>query len=342
MRIAINGFGRIGRSLLRVALDKEVHSNIICANDLSPATTLAHLLKYDSAYGILPNEVTGQDKSLKDHLSGEIIIDDKYSLGIISQPNPEKLPWRPLEIDVVVESTGLFTQKADAQKHINAGAKRVIISAPPKDGEIKTFVIGVNDDKIGEEKIISNSSCTTNCITPVVKIISDTLGIEKAMMTTIHAYTADQNLQDGPHKDLRRARAAAYNIVPTTTGAALSAAEVIPDIRGKFDGLAIRVPVITGSIADIVILTRKKTTVSQVNQIFQDAVENAPYKGIVECTQDPIVSSDILGNCASAIVDLSLTKVIDGNLVKIVAWYDNEWGYSCRLLDMAIKVGKDI
>ncbi len=330
LRIAINGFGRIGRNAFKIALEKK-GLDIVAINDLTDTKTLAHLLKYDTAYGKFSQKIYFDEKHL-------IVNEKKYPA--FGEKDPSRLPWKKLKVDVVLECTGIFRDEAGASLHLKAGAKRVIISAPAKGGGIPTFVLGVNEEKYGSEKIINNASCTTNCVAPVVAIIQGALGIQKAAMTTIHGYTADQNLQDGPHKDLRRARAAAQNIVPTSTGAATATAEAIPELHGIFNGLAIRVPVITGSFSDFTILTKKQTTREEVNAIFKKAAKNPRYKNIVEVTEDPIVSSDIIGNPHSSIVDLSLTEVIDGDLVKIIAWYDNEWGYSNRLVEMAQEISK--
>jgi glyceraldehyde 3-phosphate dehydrogenase len=343
LKIAINGFGRIGRQTARALLDKLENGSLsnadielVAVNDLTDPKTLAHLLKYDSVYGTLANKIGWSDKSTNRDYSGEIMIDD-MKLGVISQPDPTKLPWKSLGIDVVIESTGRFTDKATASAHIKAGAKKVIISAPAKDDEVGTYVMGVNADKISpKEDIISNASCTTNCIAPIISIINDAFGIEKSMMTTVHAFTADQVLVDGPHKDLRRARSASINTIPTTTGAAIAATKTVPELKGKFDGLSIRVPVPVGSISDITMLIKKDVTVEEINELIKKECESTKWKGIITYTTDPIVSSDIIGNSHSSIVDLPLTQVVDGNLIKVVAWYDNEWGYSNRLIEQAI------
>lgn len=331
MKVAINGFGRIGRTTAKVLLKKE-GVEIVAINDLTDDKTLAHLFKYDSNYGTFSGEVKADE-------DGEHLVLGDKKIKTFAEKDPSKLPWAELEVDVVLECTGFFTDKESASAHITAGAKRVIISAPPK-GDMSTHLISINEDEIGDEKVISNASCTTNCISPVVAVMHANFGILKATMTTIHSYTADQNLQDGPHKDLRRARAAAENIVPTTTGAAISTTEVIPELKGLFDGLAIRVPTPVGSLSDLTILTKKKTTVEEINAAFVEASKQPRYKGILEVTDEPIVSSDIVGNPASSIVDLSLTKVVDGDLVKVVAWYDNEFGYSNRLAELAIFAAK--
>ena len=291
----------------------------------------AHLLKYDTVYGRFDGEI-GEIGGDEGEL-GKLLIGGKV-YPVLGQRDPEKLPWEKYGVDVVLESTGVFRNLKDCQAHLKAGAKKVIISAPAKD-ETPIYVLGVNADQYKGEKIISNASCTTNCIAPVAKIMKDNFNVVKASMTTIHAYTADQELVDGSHKDLRRARSATQNIIPTTTGAAEAMAKVLPSFRGKFDGLAIRVPVACGSLADFTFVLDKSVRVEKINQVFEAASGDSRYQGIVAVTKDPIVSSDIIGNSASAIVDLGLTKVIDGNLVKIIAWYDNEWGYSCRLVEMA-------
>lgn len=337
MNIVINGFGRIGRATFKALLSNTrvraaVASrplrplNIVAINDLTDTKTLAHLLKYDSCYGIYNKSVSFTADSL-------IVDGKKYK--VLAERDPGRLPWREMEVDIALECTGRFTDKEGAGAHIKAGAKKVIISAPAKSDSIKTIVLGVNENKIAKnDKILSMASCTTNCLAPVTEIFRQNFGIKKAVMSTVHAYTADQNLVDGPHKDLRRARAAAANITPTTTGAAIAAAKTIPSIKGRFDGMAIRVPVPVGSLCDIVFISSKKTDEKAVNKAFKQAAGSARFKGILEATEELIVSTDIVGNSASAIVDLSLTKVIDGDLVKVIAWYDNEWGYSNRLVDL--------
>ena len=332
MNIAINGFGRIGRTAAKILLEKK-DTKLVAVNDLTDDATLAHLFKYDSNYGIWPGQISADP-------GGEHLIFNDEKVPSFAEKDPAKLPWKDLGVDVVLECTGFFTEKEAAMGHITAGAKRVVISAPPK-GSMATHIISVNEGDIkSDDPIISNASCTTNCITPVVAVINREFGILKAMMTTIHSYTADQNLQDGPHKDLRRARSAAENIVPTTTGAAISTAEVIPELKGLFDGLAIRVPTPVGSLSDITFIVKKKTTVEEVNETLKSASAEPRFKGILEYTEAPLVSHDIIGNPASAIVDSALTKVIDGDMVKVVAWYDNEYGYSCRLVELAILAGK--
>ncbi|MFH1662012.1 MAG: type I glyceraldehyde-3-phosphate dehydrogenase [Candidatus Falkowbacteria bacterium] len=326
MNIAINGFGRIGRATFKAFLEKGGKANIVAINDLGDTKTLAHLLKYDTAYGVYEKNVN--------YTKDSIAVDGK-KYKILAEKDPSHLPWGKMKVDIVLECTGRFRTMEDARMHIQAGAKKVIISAPAKSDDIKTIVLGVNENKIAKsDKVISMASCTTNCLAPVTNIIKDNFGIKKAIMTTVHSYTADQNIVDGPHKDLRRSRAAASNIVPTTTGAAIATCKTIPELKGKFDGMAIRVPTLVGSLCDIVYEINKKVDENKINQVFKKAVKTARYKNIVEATEEPIVSSDIVGNPASAIVDLSLTKVINGNLVKVIAWYDNECGYSCRLVDL--------
>lgn len=326
-RIAINGFGRIGRAALKIALEKK-SLEVVAINDLTDASVLAHLFRYDTAYGRYRKSVEAKD--------GKLIIDGK-EIPVYAEPDPKKLPWGDLNVDVVLECTGRFVDKDSSALHIGAGAKKVVLSAPSKgdDGSVPTFLIGVNEDEYAGETVVSNASCTTNCLAPVAKVLHDAFGIGKAMMTTVHSYTADQNLQDAPHKDLRRARAAAQNIVPTTTGAAISVTQVIPDLKGMFDGLAVRVPTIVVSLTDFTFLLKKKTTKEEVNEVLRAAAASPRFGKVLAVTDEPLVSSDFIGNPYSTIVDLSLTKVVDGDLVKVVAWYDNEWGYSNRLVEMA-------
>jgi glyceraldehyde 3-phosphate dehydrogenase len=325
--VAINGFGRIGRSAFKIALDD--HSNeveIVAINDLTDAATLAHLLKYDTAYGIYHRKISSDQN--------DIIVDSK-KYHVYAEKDPSVLPWKDLGVDVVVECTGHFTSKEASSVHLRAGAKRVVISAPAKD--VETFLIGVNHDKDdGAEQIINNASCTTNSIAPPVAVMNEKFGVEKAILTTVHSYTGDQNIQDGPHKDLRRARAAAENIIPTSTGAALATTEVIPELKGRFDGIAIRVPTLVGSISDITFVLKKKVTAEEVNSAFEEAAASSRFKGVLAVSKEPIVSSDIVGRAESAIIDLPLTQVVDGNLVKVFSWYDNEMGYSHRLVEMTI------
>jgi glyceraldehyde 3-phosphate dehydrogenase len=346
IKFAINGFGRIGRQTLRALIEKKANGEIsgdeikiVAINDLVDVKTLAHLLKFDSVYGTLDSKISTSEKNTQKNVVGEITVGD-ITFGVCNEPDPSKLPWKQLGVDVVIESTGHFTDYKSAQAHIRAGAKKVIISAPAKDETTNTYLIGVNSDKIsGKDDVISNASCTTNCIAPVMDILDRSFGIEKSLMTTVHAYTADQSLVDGPHRDLRRARAAAINITPTTTGAAIAATKTLPQLKGKFDGLALRVPVPVGSIIDIVAVTKNEVTVAQINEAFTNACQNPKWKGILTCTNEPLVSSDIVGDSHSAIVDLSLTQVVQGNLIKVIAWYDNEWGYSNRLIELIIQMG---
>lgn len=327
MNIAINGFGRIGRQALKAAVGKK-NIKIVAINDLTDTKTLAHLLKHDTAYGAYDKKVEFDEKNL--------IVDGK-KIPVYAEKDPAVLPWKELKVDVVLECTGRFTKKEDASLHVKAGAKKVIISAPTKGGGVPTYVRGVNCGKVGQEKelVITNASCTTNCIAPIMAVLNETFGIEKAFMSTVHGYTADQNLQDGPHKDLRRARAAAENIVPTTTGAAKAVGEVIPELKGIFDGVAFRVPVPTCSLSDIIAVVKKSVTKEEVNKALSDAAKTPRFAGILMCTEEPLVSADYVGNTYSSIVDLPLTNVNGGNLVKVVAWYDNEVGYAHRLVEMA-------
>ncbi len=324
-RIGINGFGRIGRNYFRAALAQGADLEIVAVNDLTSPEALAHLFKYDSVGGRLQETIEVKD--------GNIVVDGNI-IKVLAERDPAKLPWGELGVDIVIESTGFFTKAADAQKHIDAGAKKVLISAPASDEDI-TIVMGVNDGLYdpAAHHIISNASCTTNCLGPLAKVVNDAFGIERGLMTTIHAYTADQNLQDGPHKDLRRARAAAINMVPTSTGAAKAIGLVLPELKGKLDGYAIRVPVPTGSATDLTVTVSRETTVEEVNAALKAASESDELRGLLTYTDEPIVSSDIVGDPASSIFDSGLTKVI-GNQVKVVSWYDNEWGYSNRLVDL--------
>lgn len=331
IKLAINGFGRIGRSAFKIAFERP-DVEIIAINDLSDPKALAHLLKYDSSYGIYNREITTDDENL--------IVDDK-KIKVFAEKEPTNLPWGELGIDVVIESTGFFTDPAKAHAHIDAGAKKVIISAPAKGEGAKTIVIGVNEDTLDEsDVIISNASCTTNCIAPVMKVLEQEIGIEKAMMTTVHSYTASQKLQDAPAKDLREARAAAENIVPTTTGASKAAAKAIPSLVGKFNGLSVRVPTPVVSLSDITAVVKRDVTKEEINEIFKKAAAEPYYEGILAVTEEELVSCDLRGNSHSCIVDLPLTDVVGGNLIKVVAWYDNEWGYSNRLVELAADFGK--
>lgn len=325
--IAINGFGRIGRHALKAAISKK-DIKIVAINDLTDTKTLAHLLKYDTAYPDVEYSIEYDEKNL---------IIKGHKIPVYAEKDPSVLPWGKLKVDVVLECTGKFTKKEGAELHLKAGAKKVIISAPGKGGDIPTYVRGVNCAQVGKETapIINNASCTTNCIAPVMAVLEERFGIEKAMMTTVHAYTADQNLQDGPHKDLRRARAAAQNMVPTTTGAAKAVAEVIPSLRSNFDGLAVRVSTITVSLSDIVMVLKKNVTKEDINNAFIEASKTERFANVLGVTDQELVSSDFIGNTNSCIVDLPLTYVVDGNLVKVIAWYDNEYGYAHRLVEMA-------
>lgn len=326
-RLAINGFGRIGRAAFKIVLEHP-ELEVVAINDLVPSATLAHLLRYDTVYGHYRKAVSASEEAL--------IVEDR-AFPVYAQPDPKQLPWGKLAVDVVLECTGRFTDQAMAGLHLAAGARRVILSAPAKeeDDAAPTFLIGVNDDRYSGQSVLSNASCTTNSLAPLAQVLQTAFGIEKALMTTIHSYTADQNLQDGPHRDLRRARAASQNIVPTTTGAAIAVTQAMPELQGHFDGLSVRVPTIVVSLSDCTFVLRRKTTVQAVNQAFKDAATDPRYKGVLAVTEEPLVSSDFIGNPHSSIVDLSLTKVVDGDLVKVVAWYDNEWGYSNRLVELA-------
>ena len=331
VKIAINGFGRIGRNAFKIAFDRN-DVEIVAINDLTDAKTLAHLLKYDSNYGTYSKEVSFTEDS--------IIVDGKQ-IRVLAEKEPANLPWRDLGVDVVIESTGFFVDPAKARAHIDAGARKVVISAPAKGEGAKTIVLGVNEDELTvEDEIVSNASCTTNCIAPVMKVLEDNLGIEKAMMTTVHSYTASQKLQDAPAKDMREARNAAENIVPTTTGASKAAALTIPSLQGKFNGLSIRVPTPVVSLSDITAVVKRNTTVEEIKEIFKKAAADPYYQGILAATEEELVSIDLRGNSHSSIVDLNLTDVVDGNLIKVVAWYDDEWGYSNRLVELTADLGK--
>ena len=332
VRVGINGFGRIGRNFYRAAHAMGADIEIVAANDLGDVATMAHLLKYDTILGRFPEDVSVTDDGIR--------VGDK-TLKILAEKDPAALPWGDLGVDVVVESTGFFTDATKAKAHIEGGAKKVIISAPAKNEDV-TVVMGVNHDDYdpASHDVISNASCTTNCLAPMAKVLHDEFGIVKGLMTTIHAYTGDQNLQDGPHKDMRRARAAAVNIVPTSTGAAKAIALVLPDLKGKLDGYALRVPVPTGSATDLTIEVGRETSVEEVNAAVKAAAESS-LKGFLKYTEDPIVSSDIVTDPSSCIFDAGLTKVL-GNQVKVVGWYDNEWGYSCRLADLVLHVGTSL
>lgn len=340
IRVAINGFGRIGRNTFKAiverGLDKELE--VVAVNDLTDAATLAHLLQYDTVFGRWSGKV---------EVKGNALVINGKKIQVLAEKDPALLPWKKLKINVVLECTGRYTKDGAARAHITAGAKRVVVSAPTKGGGIKTFVLGVNDAAYKGEEIVNNASCTTNCVAPVTRVIQEAFGIERAALTTIHAVTAEQNLVDGPPPglksgDLRRARAAYANMVPTTSGATIATTEAIPALKGKFDGLAVRVPILDVSLTDFVFVLKKPVTVARVNAAFRKAAQHSSYRGVLGVTDEPLVSSDFIRSAHSAVVDLSLTTVVDGTLVKVIAWYDNEWGYSCRLAEMALKVGKQL
>ena len=330
LKAGINGFGRIGRNVFRAAHASGADINWVGVNDITDTQTLAHLLKYDTILGPFPGEV--------DHTEDSIVVDGD-ELRVFSERDPAALPWADAGADVVIESTGLFTKREDAAKHLEAGAKKVIITAPASEPDV-TLALGVNDDAYDPQQhhVISNASCTTNCLAPVAKVLNDAVGIERGIMTTIHAYTADQRLQDAPHKDLRRARAAAANLVPTSTGAAKAIGLVVPELDGKLNGIAVRAPVIDGSVVDLVCEVSRPTSAEEVNDAFASRADSGPLEGILKYSEDPIVSSDILSSPFSSVFDAPLTMVIDERLVKVVAWYDNEWGYSNRVVDLAQRV----
>src|SRR4030042_3319217 len=350
LKVGINGFGRIGRIAFRVWLLKHSNEMDVTAINTSgsmPVSGWAHLVNYDTMYRRFEEHIDfeelkkPEEVSDSDPLIGYLKIDSK-KIAVLAQKDPSKIPWEKYEVEVVIESTGKFTSIDEAKKHLSGGAKKVVISAPAKGGNVGTYVIGVNEFK-GDADVINNASCTTNCIAPVAKVMNDTFGIEKAMMTTVHSYTDDQNLQDNSHKDLRRARAAAENIIQTTTGAAIATTETIPALKNLFDGMSLRVPTATGSISDFTFLLKKNATVEDVNGALKSAAEeNSLFKGILAVSEEPLVSSDIIGRSESAIVDLNLTQVVGGNLVKVFAWYDNEWGYANRLIEQVIRVGNTI
>lgn len=335
LRVAINGFGRIGRQAFKAGFDCK-KLEFVAINDLTDAETLAHLLTYDTVFRVWNKKVKAKGYSL--------YIDGR-EVRVLAEKDPAALPWKDLRVDVVLECTGRFTNKEDASKHLSAGARRVVVSAPVKGGEVPTYVLGVNDQKYAQEPLINNASCTTNCISPVAAVMVEAFGVQKALMTTIHAVTAEQNIVDAPPPglkkgDLRRARTAYQNIIPTTTGAAIATTETIPALKGLFDGLAVRVPVPDVSLTDFVFLLKKKVTVEQINDAFVKASKEPRFKGILGVCSEPLVSSDFIGSTYSAVVDLPLTKVVDGDMVKVIAWYDNEWGYSMRLVEMALRIGK--
>ena len=335
VKIAINGFGRIGRIALRVILEKYPDKVQVVAINTSGSMDIngwAHLFEYDSVYGRFRGKIEIQTGEGKKEEIGILVVNHQR-IPVLAQREPVKIPWKNYGAEVVLESTGIFCDRQSAGAHLTAGAKKVIVAAPVEG--VDTFVMGVNEEKYRGNLIIDNASCTTNCVAPVTKVMMESFGVQKALMTTIHAYTADQELVDGSHHDLRRGRAAGVNLVPTSTGAAITTTEVLPQLKGLFDGLAFRAPVVCGSVADFCFLTSKRTTVEAVNQVFV-AAASGKYKGIIEVSDKPLVSTDIIGNPASAIVDLNLTQVIDGDLVKVIAWYDNEWAYACRLVEEAI------
>jgi glyceraldehyde 3-phosphate dehydrogenase len=330
LKAAINGFGRIGRNVFRAAHATGADIDWVGVNDITDTKTLAHLLRYDSILGPFPGEI--------EHTEDALIVDGN-ELRVFAERDPAALPWADVGADVVIESTGLFTKRDDAAKHLEAGAKKVIISAPATQPDL-TVVLGVNDDAYDPQRhdVISNASCTTNCLAPVAKVLHESIGIERGIMTTIHAYTADQRLQDAPHKDLRRARAAAANLVPTSTGAAKAIGLVIPELDGKLNGISVRAPVIDGSVVDLVCEVSRSTTVDEINEAFAERADTGRLEGILRYNDDPIVSTDIVGSAHSSVFDAPLTMVIDEKLVKVVAWYDNEWGYSNRVVDLAQRV----
>ena len=328
VRVAINGFGRIGRVFTRFLLQSSSDIELVAINDLVDPKTLAYLLKYDSVHGVFPLEVSS---------GSDFINVNGYRINVYSERNPEYIPWKKNDVDIVIESTGFFRDAQGAKKHINAGAKKVIISAPATDSKVKTIVMGVNDTTLdGSETILSNASCTTNCAAPMIKLINENFGIKSGYITTTHAYTGDQKIHDAPHKDLRRSRAAAKSIIPTTTGAAKAIGKIFPDMVGKLDGIGIRVPVLNGSLTDIICVVEKTATVQKINQLFENAA-NGSLSSILSYTEDPIVSNDIIGNSSSCIIDANLTKV-NANTIRVIGWYDNEAGYSNRIIDLIRKI----
>lgn len=333
-KVAINGFGRIGRNAFKVAFERK-DTEIVAINDLTDTKMLAHLLKYDSNYGTYPHDVTSDEKH---------IIVAGHKIPVFAEREPANLPWKEHGVDVVIESTGFFVKSELAKAHVDAGAKRVVISAPAKDDGAETIVLGANEGELEESKAVvySNASCTTNSLAAIMDVMEREFGIEKAMMTTVHSYTADQRLQDAPHNDYRRARAAANNIIPTTTGAAIAVTKTVPALKGKFDGMAIRVPTSVVSISDVTMLLKKSTSKEEINEVIRKVCAEPYYQGILTCTDDELVSSDFIGNSHSGIVDLPSTNVVDGNLAKIAVWYDNEWGYSNRLVELVADIGKSL
>lgn len=333
IKVGINGFGRIGRLFLRRALEEKNNFQVVVINTSGKMTAKGwvQLFKHDSVYRDYPGEVK---------VEGEAMVVDGQVIDLLAERNPKKIPWDKYGVELVIEATGVFRKEEEVRWHLGKTVKRVLLTAPAKEGRVPIYLIKINDEKLGEEAIWSNASCTTSCVVPVVQVIEKNFGIVKGAMTTIHAYTSDQRLLDNSHQDLRRARAAGINIVPTSTGAAKATAEVIPEVKGIFDGLALRVPVVNGSISDLTLLLKKKATKQEINKVLTDASKTPLYLGILEVSEEPLVSSDIIGKKASAIVDLNLTKVIDGDLVKLMVWYDNEWGYVCRLVETVDLVGK--
>lgn len=332
IKVAINGFGRIGRNALKILLERR-DVQVVAINDLFPAKTLAHLLKYDSTYGPYDKKVSATENS---------ILINTREIPVFAETDPAKLPWKKLGVDVVVESTGHFTKTETAKAHLTAGAKKVVISAPVKDDDSKTVVLGVNEDVVtAEDEILSNASCTTNCIAPIMKVLENAYGVEKAMMTTVHSYTNSQRILDAPAKDLREARTAATNIIPTTTGASIAATKTIPSLKGKFTGLSVRVPTPVVSLADITAVLKQDTTKEDLQKLFKRVSKEPYFEGIIGVSDEPLVSTDYIGDPRSTIVDLPLIDVVGGNLIKIVAWYDNEWGYSNRLVELAVEFGKE-
>jgi glyceraldehyde 3-phosphate dehydrogenase len=329
-KVAINGLGRIGRAAFKIILNVP-QLELVAVNDIVPIDNLAYLLSYDTVYG-------RYDKSLE--VDSDNLVIEGHSYKVLHEKDPAQLPWDVLGVDVVFECTGIFTKKEDMQKHLNAGAEHVILSAPSKSEEVPTIVYGVNSPGLHSSQMISCASCTTNCITPVVEVMGRRIGVKKAMMTTIHAYTASQGIVDGPSKRIRRGRAAAANFVPTSTGAAIATTRSLPQYVGKFDGAAVRGPVPAGSLADMVFLTERETTVEEVNQIFEAEAKSSRYKDILGVTEDPIVSSDIIQDCRASVVDLAMTQVVDGNLVKVMSWYDNEWGYAGQMVRTAVEIAR--
>lgn len=332
-KVAINGFGRIGRNAFKIAFSRP-DIDVVAINDLTSTDTLAYLLKHDSTYGAYDHNVSFDEHNL---------IVDGYKIPVTAEKDPKTLPWKELAVDVVIESTGRFTKSEDARLHIKAGAKRVVISGPTKSNDIDTIVLGANDDKLEKSTdIISNASCTTNSLSAIMSILDEAFGVEKAMLTTVHSYTASQVLQDGPAKDKRESRAAAENIVPTTTGAAIAVTLTVPQLKGKFDGMSVRVPTPVVSLSDITMVLKKSTTAEQINRVIKETVKQPYYQGILDVCDEPLVSSDFIGNSHSGIIDLLLTNVVAGNLAKVVVWYDNEWGYSNRLVEVVADVGKQL